>query len=251
MVIARGGCPPRTMARAWPPSPEEWRHHEQEQQQQQHRVPPAPLPFYSVPEAMVVGITYLPRLRGAHAICKKVVTTISHRALFALPGESCPTDDDDCEVEEGEADDGACGGEDGADEDKHDVRLGQAVMLWRGGSPARCASSPRRPSSGSRRTQANAGSREHSTWSLWAHHRTDKCASLARGISPHCPVAQIAWRPLGLAEAWWTCSAFFFIFSVVLPAKQLPCSIVLQPSGERLMHSPIESCDGNQTIDSW
>jgi hypothetical protein len=70
-------------------------------------------------------------------IWKKVMTAISHCTLFALPtGESCPTDNKDnhngngYEVEEGEVDDGACGGEDGADEDKHEVRLGR----WCGGA---------------------------------------------------------------------------------------------------------------------
>lgn len=43
----------------------------------------------------------------------------------------------------------------------------------------------------------------------------------------------------------------FPIVSVFLPAKRLPCSIALQPSGERLTHSPIESGDRNQIIDSW
>jgi hypothetical protein len=124
---------------------------EEHEQEERHRAPPArrapaPLPFHSAPEDMVVGITFLLRLRGAHAIWKKVVTTISHRALFALAAsERCPTDDDDdgddddyCEVEEGEADDGACGGEEGQrgedganeDEDEDEVRVGQAVVPW-------------------------------------------------------------------------------------------------------------------------
>jgi hypothetical protein len=122
--------------------PEAYPQEEQEQhEQERHRAPPgrrAPpaLPFHSAPEDMVVGITFLLRLRGAHAIWKKVVTTISHRALFALAAsERCPTDDDDgddCEIDEGEADDGACGGEDGAneDEDEDEVRVGQAVVPW-------------------------------------------------------------------------------------------------------------------------
>jgi hypothetical protein len=53
---------------------------------------PAPLPFHSAPEDMVVSITFLLRLRAPHPIWKKVVTTVSHRALFALAAEpeECP-----------------------------------------------------------------------------------------------------------------------------------------------------------------
>ncbi|KAF8263734.1 hypothetical protein EI94DRAFT_1740257 [Lactarius quietus] len=47
--------------------------------------PSSPLPFHSAPDDMVVGITFLLRQqRGQDANWKKVVTTISHRALFAL-----------------------------------------------------------------------------------------------------------------------------------------------------------------------
>ncbi|KAH9059411.1 hypothetical protein EDB83DRAFT_2607181 [Lactarius deliciosus] len=46
--------------------------------------PPSPLPFHSAPDDMVVGITFLLRQHGPQMIWKKVVTTISHRALFAL-----------------------------------------------------------------------------------------------------------------------------------------------------------------------
>lgn len=57
---------------------------------------PGLLPFHSAPEDMVVGITFLLRLRGPHAVWKKVVTTVSHRALFALAAaaepEECPLD---------------------------------------------------------------------------------------------------------------------------------------------------------------
>jgi len=55
---------------------------------------PAPLPFHSAPEDMVVGITFLLRLRGPHPVWKKVVTMVSHRALFALAAEpeECPLD---------------------------------------------------------------------------------------------------------------------------------------------------------------
>lgn len=46
--------------------------------------PPSPLPFHSAPDDMVVGITFLLRKLGPQTIWTKVVTTISHRALFAL-----------------------------------------------------------------------------------------------------------------------------------------------------------------------
>jgi hypothetical protein len=46
--------------------------------------PPSPLPFHSAPDDMVVGITFLLRQPGPQMIWRKVVTTISHRALFAL-----------------------------------------------------------------------------------------------------------------------------------------------------------------------
>jgi hypothetical protein len=45
------------------------------------------VPFQSAPEDMVVGITFLLRDRCARAHWKKVVTTVSHRALFSL---ACP-----------------------------------------------------------------------------------------------------------------------------------------------------------------
>ncbi|KAH9955668.1 hypothetical protein BC827DRAFT_830187 [Russula dissimulans] len=66
---------------------------QQQQQQQQHRRrrsssstrAPAPLAFHSAPEDMVVGITFLLRHRDPRMMhWKKVVMTISHRALFAL-----------------------------------------------------------------------------------------------------------------------------------------------------------------------
>ena len=46
--------------------------------------PRPPLPFQSAPDDMVVGITFLLRQPGPQTQWKKVVTTISHRALFAL-----------------------------------------------------------------------------------------------------------------------------------------------------------------------
>ena len=80
-------------------------------QQQRQRPPRAPssLTFHSAPEDMVVGITFLLRLRGPHASWKKVVTTISHRALFALAdtgtgtGRTTPWyDEEDSDEESGE-----------------------------------------------------------------------------------------------------------------------------------------------------
>jgi hypothetical protein len=69
---------------------------------------PAPLPFHSAPEDMVVGITFLLRLRGPRAVWKKVVTTVSHRALFELAAdEVCPLD-------------GACSDEEDSDDDDDD-----------------------------------------------------------------------------------------------------------------------------------
>ena len=70
------------------------------------RAPP-PLTFHSAPEDMVVGITFLLRLRGHRASWKKVVTTISHRALFALAdtgtstGRSVPRHDSEDGSREG------------------------------------------------------------------------------------------------------------------------------------------------------
>ena len=46
--------------------------------------PSSPLPFHSAPDDMVVGITFLLRQIHPEASWTKVVTTISHRALFAL-----------------------------------------------------------------------------------------------------------------------------------------------------------------------
>ena len=50
---------------------------------QAHR-PPSPLPFHSAPDDMVVGITFLLRKLSPQRPYNKVVTTISHRSLFAL-----------------------------------------------------------------------------------------------------------------------------------------------------------------------
>ncbi|KAN0129012.1 hypothetical protein V8E53_013162 [Lactarius tabidus] len=46
--------------------------------------PSSPLPFHSAPDDMVVGITFLLRQIQPQASWTKVVTTISHRALFTL-----------------------------------------------------------------------------------------------------------------------------------------------------------------------
>jgi len=65
------------------------RHRDPEGLQQQRQRParvraPPPLMFHSAPDDMVVGITFLLRLRGPRPSWKKAVTTISHHALFAL-----------------------------------------------------------------------------------------------------------------------------------------------------------------------
>ncbi|KAI9439012.1 hypothetical protein H4582DRAFT_108072 [Lactarius indigo] len=66
--------------------------------------PASPLPFHSAPDDMVVGITFLLRQHGPQMTWKKVVTTISHRALFALA--AAEGDDGDGEGEgEGSGDD--------------------------------------------------------------------------------------------------------------------------------------------------
>ncbi|KAH9172579.1 hypothetical protein EDB89DRAFT_2069653 [Lactarius sanguifluus] len=63
--------------------------------------PPSPLPFHSAPDDMVVGITFLLRQHGPQMVWKKVVTTISHRALFALAAADGDGDGDG----DGEGDD--------------------------------------------------------------------------------------------------------------------------------------------------
>jgi hypothetical protein len=57
---------------------------QREQQRQRPARAPSPLTIHSTPEDMVVGIAFLLRLRGPCPSWKKAVTTISHRALFAL-----------------------------------------------------------------------------------------------------------------------------------------------------------------------
>ena len=96
---------------------------------------PAPLPFHSAPEDMVVGITFLLRLRGPRAVWKKVVTTVSHRALFELAAdEGCPLDDssDDSSDEEGDDDDDDDEDEDAdADESRESpIERGQVLVPW-------------------------------------------------------------------------------------------------------------------------
>ena len=98
---------------------------EDEEQAEARRVRArAPLPFHSAPEDMVVGITFLLRLRAPRAVWKKVVTTVSHRALFELAAdERCPLDD--CE-EEGDDD-----GDDGGDDDSEcPIERGRVLVPW-------------------------------------------------------------------------------------------------------------------------
>lgn len=83
-------------------------------QQERQRPPRAqsPLTFHSAPEDMVVGITFLLRLRGLHAGWKKVVTTISHRALFVLADTGRTTsryDEEDGDEEQGQEQEGGVG----------------------------------------------------------------------------------------------------------------------------------------------
>lgn len=56
--------------------------------------PPSPLPFHSAPDDMVVGITFLLRQLGPQTSWRKVVTTISHRALFLLAAADDNNDND-------------------------------------------------------------------------------------------------------------------------------------------------------------
>ena len=56
--------------------------------------PPSPLPFHSAPDDMVVGITFLLRQLGPQTNWRKVVTTISHRALFLLAAADHDDDND-------------------------------------------------------------------------------------------------------------------------------------------------------------
>ncbi|KAI0246241.1 hypothetical protein BJV78DRAFT_175191 [Lactifluus subvellereus] len=102
------------------------RHQEREQgqeEEEQGEEQPARLPFHSAPEDMVVGITFLLRKRGPHAIWKKVVTTISHRALFALAStfDDPPTQNDSDGSEgdgEEDAEDAEEEGEEGGEEEE-------------------------------------------------------------------------------------------------------------------------------------
>jgi hypothetical protein len=97
--------------------------HQQQQQRQRPTRAPAALTFHSAPEDMVVGITFLLRFHGPgqhlqhgpRRAWKKVVTTISHLALFALAATSsrsssyetfCEEDDAEEEVLEQQEDEG-------------------------------------------------------------------------------------------------------------------------------------------------
>jgi hypothetical protein len=96
-----------------------------QQQQRTEHVPRlvralAPLPFHSAPEDMVVSITFLLRLRGTNEVWKKVVTTVSRRALFALAAEGTGTGrapDDGCEGgDDGSVGDASSGNDQGEEE---------------------------------------------------------------------------------------------------------------------------------------
>ena len=87
-----------------------------QQQRQRPSRPPSPLTFHSAPEDMVVGITFLLRLRGPHASWKKVVTTISHRALFALADTGTGTGRSISRYDEEDSDDGSGEEEQGQEE---------------------------------------------------------------------------------------------------------------------------------------
>ena len=89
---------------------------QQQQQEGQHPTrAPAPLTFHSAPEDMVVGITFLLRLRGPRTHWKKVVTTISHRALFELAADR-PNDGDTIDDSDDDEDDGS-GSDSGGEEE--------------------------------------------------------------------------------------------------------------------------------------
>ena len=96
---------------------------------------PAPLPFHSAPEDMVVGITFLLRLRGPRAVWKKVVTTVSHRALFELAAdEVCPLDDDCSDDEDSDEDDDDDDGDDEEGDGDGDrecpIERGRVLVPW-------------------------------------------------------------------------------------------------------------------------
>ena len=115
----------------------------------QHRQRPArapsPLTFHSAPEDMVVGITFLLRLRGPHPSWKKVVSTISHRALFALADTGTGTGRMAYDEEDG--DDGSVEGEKGQEQEGGEgVGVGKVeIVPWEEWGPraARVISPPR------------------------------------------------------------------------------------------------------------
>ena len=51
---------------------------------------PAPLHLHNAPEDMAARITNLPRLRGPSVVWKKVMTMVSHCALFAIAPQGRP-----------------------------------------------------------------------------------------------------------------------------------------------------------------
>jgi len=88
-----------------------------QQQRQRPARAPSPLTFHSAPEDMVVGITFLLRLRGPHPSWQKVVTTISHRALFALADVDTGTGRTMSRYDEHDCGDGIGEGEHGQEEE--------------------------------------------------------------------------------------------------------------------------------------
>lgn len=89
-----------------------------QQQRQRPARAPSPLTFHSAPEDMVVGVTFLLRLRGLTPSWKKVVTTISHRALFALADTGTGTGRTTSRYDEEDGDDGRGEGEQGRERER-------------------------------------------------------------------------------------------------------------------------------------
>jgi hypothetical protein len=112
-----------------------------QQQRQRPARAPSPLTFHSAPEDMVVGITFLLRLRGPHPSWQKVVTTISHRALFALADVDTGTGRTMSRYDEQDCGDGIGEGEHGQEEEEVVV---EEVVPWEAWGPraARVISPP-------------------------------------------------------------------------------------------------------------
>ena len=128
---------PRTMSTAAIQRRQRHREQELEEEEEQGEEQPSPLPFHSAPEDMVVGITFLLRERGPRAIWKKVVTTISHRALFALASTF-----DDPPTYDGAEDDGD--DDDDGEEEEVEVEVEEEEVPWEewGPSSARVIAPP-------------------------------------------------------------------------------------------------------------